>query len=157
MTQRSAPGTIRDRVLTALITGAVLEIVWTVYLGGHLPRHYIVHHWDLAWVGLDVAEIVALLGAAWAAWRRRAVLILFSIVSATLLLVDAWFDVTTANRASFAESFVVAVFVEVPSAALLLWVAYRAARVLLTAQFTRDHLATMPFRRVPLAPKNDDL
>jgi len=155
--ERSAPGTIRDRLLTGLIAGAVLEIIWTVYLGWHLPRHYVVHHWDLAWVGLDVAEIVALLGAAWAAWRRRAVLILFSIVSATLLLVDAWFDVTTANHASYTESFVVAVFLEIPAAAALLWVAKRAARVLLTTQFTRDHLQTMPFRKVPLTAESDDV
>ena len=156
MAHRSAPGLLRDRLLTILITGAVLEIVWTVYIGWRLPRHYVAHHWDLAWVGLDVAEISMLIGAAWAAWQRRAVLILFSITSATLLLVDAWFDVTTAGRGSFFESLIFAVVVEVPSAAVLLWIAQRAARALLTTQFTRDHLAEMPLRKIPLTPPGDD-
>jgi len=147
---------MRDRLLTMLITGAVLEVAWTVYLGWRLPRHYVAHHWDLAWVGLDVAEILMLVGAAWAAWRRRAVLILFSIASATLLLLDAWFDVTTASHGGFWESFILAIVVEVPSAAALLWVAQRSAHALLTSQFTRGHLAEMPLRKIPLSPKSED-
>jgi len=153
---RSPPGILRDRLLTILITGAVLEIVWTVYIGWRLPRHYVAHHWDLAWVGLDVAEIAMLIGATWAAWRRRAVLILFCITSATLLLVDAWFDVTTAGHGSFLESLIFAVVVEVPSAVALLWIAQRAAHALLTTQFTRDHLAELPLRKIPLTTQRHD-
>ena len=157
MAHRPALGTLRDRLLTTLITGAAIEVLWTVYLGWRLPRHYVAHHWDLAWVGLDVAEILMLVGAAWAAWRRRAVLILFSIASATLLLLDAWFDVTTAGHGGFTESLILALVVEVPSALALLWVAQRAAHALLTTQFTRDHLATTPLHKIPLTPKSQDL
>ena len=156
MTPLRAPGTTRDRLLTLLITGAVLEIAWTIYLGWRLPRHYVAHHWDLAWVGLDVAEILMLVGAAWAAWKRRAVLIFFAIASAILILLDAWFDVTTAGHGGFFESFIMAAVVEAPSAVALLWVAQRSARALLTAQFTRGHLAEMPLRKIPLNPKSED-
>ncbi|HVA52632.1 MAG TPA: hypothetical protein VNF05_03875 [Acidimicrobiales bacterium] len=156
MAFRHALGTTRDRLLTVLITGAVLEILWTVFLGWRLPRHHIAYHWDVAWVGLDVAEILMLLGAAWAAWRRRAVLILFSIASATLLLLDAWFDVTTSGRKGLEGSLLLAVIVEVPSAVALLWVARRAAHALLTTQFTRGHLAELPLRNIPLTPTGDD-
>jgi hypothetical protein len=156
MAHRHALGTTRDRLLTILITGAVLEVVWTVYLGWRLPRNHIAYHWDVAWVGLDVAEILMLAGAAWAAWRRRAVLILFSIASATLLLLDAWFDVTTSGKKGFDGSLAVAIIIEVPSALALLWVARRSAHALLTTQFTRDHLAETPLRQIPLTPKSED-
>jgi hypothetical protein len=142
--------------MTILITGAVLEVLWTVYLGWRLPRNHIAYHWDVAWVGLDVAEILMLVGAAWAAWRRRAVLILFSIASATLLLLDAWFDVMTSGHKGFEGSLIVAIVVEVPSALALLWVARRAAHALLTTQFTRGHLAELPLREIPLTPTRED-
>jgi hypothetical protein len=153
---RHAFSTTRDRLLTILITGAVAEVLWTVYLGWRLPRHHVAYHWDVAWVGLDVAEILMLVGATWAAWRRRAVLILFSIASATLLLLDAWFDVTTAGQKGFEESLTLALVVEVPSALALLWVARRAAHVLLTTQLTRGHLSDVPLREIPLTPSPDD-
>ena len=111
-----APNAARSAAGGAPHFGASLEILWAVYLGWRLPRHYVADHWALAWVGLDVAEIVMLFGAAWAAWRQRAVLIVFSIAAATLFLLDAWFDVTTANHGDELQSVVLAVFVEVPSA-----------------------------------------
>jgi hypothetical protein len=127
--------------LTALLTGAALEIVWAMYLGWKLPRHYVAGHWALAWVGLDVAEVSMLVGAAWAAWRQRAVLIVFSIAAATMFLLDAWFDVTTANHGDELQSVALAAVVEVPSAALLLWVARRAA-VRLLATYLPDGAPT---------------
>lgn len=156
MARRHALRLTRDRLLTVLTTGAVLEILWTIYLGWRLPRHYVAHHWDLAWVGLDVAEILMLIGAAWAAWRQRAVLILFAIASATLLLLDAWFDVTTASHGDFLQSLLVAIIVEVPSALALLWVARRATRRLFLTHYSAQHLESMPVSKVPLVPDNDD-
>ena len=117
----------RELVLTALTTGALLETAWTIYLGWRLPRHYTASHWDLAWVGLDSAQVLMLLLAAWAAWRRRAVLILFSCAAGTLLLVDAWFDVTTARYDAIAQSFLT-LAVEVPSALVLFWIAHHVVR-----------------------------
>lgn len=143
--------------MTILMTGAVLEVVWTVYLGWRLPHKHVALHWDVAWVGLDVAEIAMLLGAAWAAWRRRAMLILFAIASATLLILDAWFDVTTSGRTEVRVSLSLAILVEIPSALALLWVARRAARVLLTTDINMSHLAGKPLRTIPLIPKGQDL
>jgi len=112
----------RELVLTALTGGALLETAWTVYLGWRLPRHYTANHWDLAWVGLDSAQVLMFLLAAWAAWRRRAVLILYSCAAGTLLLVDAWFDVTTARYDEMFQSLI-SLAVEVPSACVLFWIA----------------------------------
>ena len=155
MASRLVPHSRRERLLAALLIGAALEILWAVYLGWRLPRHYVAAHWALAWVGLDVAEIAMLLGAAWAAWRQRAVLILFSIAAATLFLLDAWFDVTTAGHGDELQSVVLAVFVEVPSALVLLWVARRAALRLLATHAPDGELVSTAVRKVLLEGRFD--
>lgn len=167
---RLVPRTRRDRLLAALLVAAVGEILWAIYLGWKLPPHYVAHHWALAWVGLDVAEVSLLFASAWAAWRQRALLIVFTISGATLFLLDAWFDVTTANHGDIMQSLLVAVFVEVPSALALLWVARLAViRLFFTQQadsdlpitpiyrmpLTRETLNEVPVREVPLAPEAD--
>jgi hypothetical protein len=116
----------RSSILTLLTTAALLETAWTIYIGWRLPHHYVANHWDLAWVGLDGAQVFMLICSAWAAWRRRAVLILFASSAGMLLLVDAWFDVTTARRGDFAQSLLQALILEIPSAVVLFWIAWRS-------------------------------
>ncbi len=118
----------RDALLPALAIGAIGETAWTIYLAVTLPRHYVAVHWRLAWVGLDVGQVATLLLAAWAAWRRRAVLALFTSAAATMLLVDAWFDVTTARHGDQVQSTFAALVIEVPSAIALYWVTHHALR-----------------------------
>lgn len=137
----------RDAIMTVLGVGAILETVWTIYLGLRLPRHYVANHWDVAWVGLDAAQVTFLLLTAWAAWRRRAVLIQFANTCATLLLVDAWFDVTTA-RYSDLEQSVLAVAIELPSAFALLWISRRVAKRLLSTWLADTEMALVPVRRL---------
>jgi hypothetical protein len=96
-----------------------------------------------------------LLATAWAAWRQRAVLILFAIIMATLLIVDAWFDVTTARRGDFLQSLLLAVFAEIPLAALLFWTAWRAARRLVATHLDDGKLVATPVRRVTLLPPDE--
>ncbi len=119
---------IRWSLLRLLTLGAVCETMWTVYVGVELPRRYVAHHWNIAWVGLDVAQVVMLAASAWAAWRRNTLLVIYATASAALLLIDAWFDVTTARRGDVAQSILLASIVEVPSALVLLWVAHRGLR-----------------------------
>ncbi len=119
---------VRWSLLRFLTIGAIGETVWTVYIAFVLPRHYDVNHWDVAWVGLDVAQIIMLSLSAWAAWRRNTLLVMFATMSATLLLVDAWFDVTTARRGDLTQSVLLAVLIEVPSAIVLYGVAHRGLR-----------------------------
>ncbi len=129
--------TTRDTLLSTFAVVAVAEIAWTVYLGVSLPRHYVANHWDLAWVGMDTAQVALLLLAAWAAWRRRAVLIVFACASGTLLLVDAWFDVTTARYSDIDQSLWFLV-VELPLAAMMFWIARRIYLRLVTASVLED-------------------
>jgi hypothetical protein len=127
----------RDTLLSALALGALAEIGWTIYLGASLPRHYVANHWDLAWVGLDVAQVTLLLATAWAAWRRRAVLIVFACASGTLLIVDAWFDVTTARYRDLDQSLWFLVL-EVPLAFVMFFIAVRIYRRLTWAPADED-------------------
>ncbi len=150
------PHDARERLLVALVVAALVEIVWTIFLGWRLPLRYEAHHWDLAWVGLDVGEIVMILATAWAAWRRRALFIVFASALAALLLLDAWFDVTTANPNNLAESVVLAVVFEVPIALGLLYFARRATRVFLQAHFRGHRLASLPIVKIPMAPLDGD-
>ena len=119
---------VRWTILRLMVLGALAEGVWTVYVAIDLPRHYVANHWDIAWVGLDLAQVAMLVGAAWAGWRRSNLIVVFATASATLLVVDAWFDVTTARRGDQFQSIMLAGLVEVPSALILLWVALRVLR-----------------------------
>jgi hypothetical protein len=123
--KESTAKVIRWSLLRLLILGAIAETVWTVYVGAELPRRYVANHWDIAWVGLDVVQVIMLGASAWAAWKRSTLLVIFSTSSATLLLLDAWFDVTTARHGDVYQSVLLAGIVEVPSALVLLWVAHR--------------------------------
>jgi hypothetical protein len=104
---------------------ARLEVLWTVYLALRLPPHYVANHWALAWVGFDIGQIVLMLLSAWTAWRRRAMFIIYSSMLATLFIIDAWFDVTTARRGDAGFSKLSAGLLEIPFAVLLLWAAVR--------------------------------
>jgi hypothetical protein len=112
-----------------MLTGAaIIEIVWTIYIGLVLPPHYVAIHWNVAWVGLDVAQIAMLFATAWAAWQRRAILSLFATSAGTLLVIDAWFDVTTARRGNLLQCILFAVVLELPWAFVLFWLTRRTLR-----------------------------
>jgi len=136
-------------VLSVLALGAFVETGWVIYLAIRLPRHYVANHWDLAWIGLDSAQVCLLLLTAWAAWRRRAILIIFANTAATLLFVDAWFDVTTARYRDLGESLL-ALAIELPSAMFLLWMSRHVARRLARALLTDTDLDLIATHRLKI-------
>jgi hypothetical protein len=86
----------RARLISWLfLTAAIALIPWIVFLGLTLPPKYDAGHWQLLWTGFDVALLVALGYAAWAAWFQRQILATTSVILGTLLLCDAWFDMLT--------------------------------------------------------------
>ncbi len=117
----------RNVVLTSLVIGTSFLILWTIYLAVALPRVYVAAHWNLAWVGLDSAQIFVLLLTTWAAIRRRIVVILFANAAAAMFLIDAWFDVTTARSGALLGS-VASLVVEIPAAGVLIWVSWSVLR-----------------------------
>jgi hypothetical protein len=105
-------------------------VPWTVYLAITLPRHANTHHYRLAWVGYDTMLIVVLLATAYLAWRGNRLVGLLASVTATMLVVDAWFDVTTSNRAGRPLAILSALFIELPLAAVCGWIAVHVEQVI---------------------------
>ena len=91
-----------------------------------LPDRVVSHNYRLTWVGFDLLLVLAMARTAWLAWQRSPFVVNVASATATLLLVDAWFDVTTSPRREVVWSFVLAVLVEIPAALLSLGIASRA-------------------------------
>lgn len=109
----------RAVALLALLSAAVL-VPWTAGLASLLPSTYLVTNWSLTWVGFDVALLLALGAAGVASLRRHPAAPGLLAVAASLLLCDAWFDVTTAASTSdLVASAAAALLVELPLAVLL--------------------------------------
>src|SRR4051794_7023791 len=117
---------------------AVLLIPWIVYLGLALPERATSSHWDVAWVGFDAMEFAALALTGWFAYLRSTWIEVAATAAAVMLLVDAWFDVTTANAGwDMAQAGILGVGIELPLAALSLWLARHA-------ELVRRHPAPRP-------------
>jgi len=109
---------------------AVLLIPWIVYLGLELPERTTSSHWDIAWVGFDAMEFAALALTGWAAYVRSTWVEVAATASAVLLIVDGWFDVTTANGGwNLLQALALGVGMELPLAILSLWLARHAELV----------------------------
>jgi hypothetical protein len=103
--------------LLGTIVCCLVLAAWIGVLAVTLPPYYRTGGWRGAWVGFDLAELVAFVATAWAAWRGRQVLIMCLLVLATLLLADAWFDVSLDVASSgFVWSLLSALLVEIPLA-----------------------------------------
>jgi hypothetical protein len=76
---------------------ALALIPWTFLHIASLPARHVTRHWDLIWVGFDLAIAAMLATTALAARFGRAWLPAAASATAALLAADAWFDVGTAG------------------------------------------------------------
>lgn len=105
------------------LAGAVL-VPWALFLAYRLPARHTSEHWDVAWVGFDIALAVALVATGWGIARRASWAPSAAMAAATLLLCDAWFDNVLANGSGERlEAALEAVFVELPLAIFCVWLA----------------------------------
>ncbi|MET7395792.1 hypothetical protein ABZS66_20090 [Dactylosporangium sp. NPDC005572] len=109
-------------VVVSAVASAVM-IPWIAILAATLPPRYLAGHWRATWIGFDVVLGAALALTAWAALRRRRIVILAAAVSGTLLACDAWFDVMTASGPDRWVSIATGALVELPLAGWLFFVA----------------------------------
>lgn len=128
MNVRGEPVVARWVAPTFIICSLVL-IPWIVYLGFSLPTRQVSRHYDAAWVGFDVFELIALAATGLLALRRSRFLALPAAAAATLLVVDAWFDVLTSPRHQMLESVLLAVLIELPLACVCGWLSYHTERL----------------------------
>ncbi|MGW2936974.1 hypothetical protein ACWDA7_35160 [Streptomyces sp. NPDC001156] len=143
----------RRRVLRQLGLCVLVLVPWTVYLAVSLPDRFEARHWPWVWVGFDVMLLVTLAGAGVAVWLRRQVLVPLSFVAATLLLCDAWFDISLSwGKEDVWASAASAVLVELPLAVLLILRARRVLKISMRLAWQRLGLAgdPPPLHKMPL-------
>lgn len=109
-----------------LIAAGVGMVPWLVVLAMSLPGSARAAHWCVAWVGLDFLEGVSLLATGWLLTRQDERCSLAAAVTGTLVIIDAWFDMTTASGPDGITALVLAVCVEIPVALLCAVIAIRS-------------------------------
>ncbi len=110
---------------------AIGTLPWIVFLAVTLPRHATMVHYRGVWVGFDLALVFVLAATAVLAWRGRPQVTIAATATATMLFVDAWFDVLTTPRGGERWlSLLLAAGVELPLAATCLWIALHASRAI---------------------------
>ena len=116
-------------VVVLFALGALVLLPWVGVLVVELPSAHRAVHWDIAWAGFDVALALLLAAVAITAWRRSPWFEGAATAAATLLFVDAWFDVlTSSGTAELAVAIAEAVLVELPLAVVCLLLARDAER-----------------------------
>ena len=145
----------RRRRLGLLVTTVccVALAAWIAILLLTLPGRYTSSDWRAVWVGLDIAELLGFAATAWAAWHQRQIVIFFMIMTGTLLLCDAWFDLALNYGSSgFTASVLSAVLAELPLAFLMFAAARRLVRVTVQTLMQVSGVSgpVPPLWRVPL-------
>ncbi len=132
---------------------AVILLPWIVYLGISLPARQLSPNYDIAWTGFDIMLFSALAGTAYFALRRSRYLSATAVACAVLLIADAWFDVMTTPGNQRIESVLLCVLVELPLAALCLWLSQHTLQIAERRVVLLRNLAagTASGRRRPLA------
>ena len=116
------------------IVAAVALGGWSAWLTVTLPSRHLTPNGNVAWGGFDVIMAVAVVATGVAAWRGTPWFPLGAVACATLLVVDAWFDIlTSAPGGELAMAVGRALAAELPLAVLCLVIAARGLRVRPTA------------------------
>lgn len=139
--------------LLIVMTCCVALAAWIAILILTLPGRYTSTDWRTVWVGLDIAELAGFAATGWAAWHQRQILIVLMVVTGTLLVCDAWFDVALSyGSPDFVASIISAVVVELPLAFLMFASGRRLIRATIQTLMELAGIAgpVPPLWRVPL-------
>jgi type IV secretory pathway component VirB8 len=113
----------------AFVLFSLILLPWIVYLAHSLPSRQVSADSDIAWAGFDVMLSIALASTGYFALRRSRYLATAAAAAATLLVVDAWFDVVTTLPGQRLEPVVLAVLVELPLASVCVWLSLHTQQV----------------------------
>jgi len=139
--------------LLALV--AIALIPWTLWLTFTLPSRHVSDDYDVAWVGFDVALAVVIGATAWTIVRGSRWLVPLAAVAGTMLVCDAWFDITTSSGATERTLAILeAIFAELPLAAICGWIVYDVERF--SATVDRIRRPTPAARRAALRAMAED-
>jgi hypothetical protein len=108
---------------------SVVMVPWIVYIAVSLPSRQLSPNYDLAWAGFDVVLAAGLASTGYLALRRSRYLSAAAAATAALLIVDAWFDCMTTPGSDRWQSIAFCFLVELPLAAVCLWLSYHTELV----------------------------
>jgi hypothetical protein len=108
--------------------GALALIPWMAYLGVTLPSTERISE-RTAWIGFDVGLMIMLGLTAVLAQRRSVRLAHASMATATMLVVDAWFDIFTSGGGSALMQSLQLAVVELSLAGVCVWISLHAGTV----------------------------
>ena len=109
-----------------VIAAGALMLPWVAGLVFILPTRHEAAHYGFSWIGFDLALCGMLIRTGWLAQKGREHIELSAAITGTLLMVDAWFDVVTADsHREFAIALILALGAELPLAIFCLWIAGR--------------------------------
>jgi hypothetical protein len=109
-----------------IIAGGVIMLPWIAGLTFILPTRHEAAHYSASWIGFDIALCGMLLRTGWLAQKGREHIELSAAITGTLLVVDAWFDVVTADSPrELTTALALALLAELPMAIFFLWIAGR--------------------------------
>ncbi|MET9700181.1 hypothetical protein ABZY31_25150 [Streptomyces sp. NPDC006529] len=115
------------RPATVLTTAGIVLVPWIAVLARTLPHTVEVSHWSTAWIGLDVILAAGLAGTGLLLGRGDPRAGAAAAATAAVLVLDAWFDVTTSAAGGARMTAVaLAVCAELPLAALCARAAVRS-------------------------------
>lgn len=120
---------VRSWVPRLLALVALALVPWTLWLTFSLPARHLTEHYDVAWIGFDVALAATFAATAWSALRRPRWLVPLAAATGTMLVCDAWFDiVTSSGGGERLEAVGEAVLAELPLAAICAYIVLEAER-----------------------------
>lgn len=127
LTRELRPTRIVPRWIGWLVIAAgLLMLPWVAGLAVILPTRHEAAHYRASWIGFDLALCGMLIRTGWLAQKGREHIELSAAVTGTLLLVDAWFDVVTADsHGELVLALALAIGGELPLAVFCLWIAGR--------------------------------
>jgi hypothetical protein len=108
---------------------SVFMLPWIIYIGVSLPSRQLSPNYDLAWAGFDVLLAGGLASSGYFALRRSRYLSSAAAATAAMLVVDAWFDCMTTPGDARWESIAFCCLVELPLAAVCVWLSYHTEQV----------------------------
>jgi hypothetical protein len=108
---------------------SLILLPWIAYLAYSLPSRQLSADYDVAWAGFDGMLLVALATTGYFALRRSRYLATAATAAATLLVVDAWFDVMTTLPGQRLEPVALAACVELPLASVCVWLSFHTQQV----------------------------
>jgi hypothetical protein len=136
------PSLFREWVVVLFGAIGVGLLPWTLWLLESLKPHHVTERWDLAWSGFDTGLALLFIATAVAAHRRSPWVGALAAATGSLLVTDAWFDIVLESHADeLRNAILLAVFAELPAAAVCFWIAFRTERFLSQVVEQALHLA----------------